>query len=150
MKVLVTLGTTPFDELLNAILALGIDDEHDLVVQSKHYDMSKFKNGFAFSDKIEDWYIWADVIITHAGAGSVYRNLEAGRKLIVVPNLSRKDKHQLELANYVNEQKYAQVCYEFTQLPDLISKAADYQYHVYNNDSFTGVKDIIKLFFPGQ
>jgi len=48
----------------------------------------------------------ADLIISHAGSGSVMESLEAGKKLIVVVNDQLMDNHQLELAEKMCAEGY--------------------------------------------
>jgi beta-1,4-N-acetylglucosaminyltransferase len=73
---------------------------------------------YKFMDQsaIETKYKEADIIITHVGAGTIYKLLELGKKFIVVPNLERIDKHQRDIADYISREKYAFVAYNFNQL----------------------------------
>jgi len=147
MKIFVTVGTTAFPELLNAINKQNIDKIYEMVVQSTQGDLSTFNNAFSFIDDIESWYNWADVIITHAGAGSVYNLLEKQKKLIVVPNTYRQDKHQLELANFVKRNKLALVCYDLTSLMAMLEEVLLMKFNQYSKDDFTGVNLIVDCLF---
>lgn len=52
----------------------------------------------------------ADLIISHAGAGSILDGLECKKNLIVVANQSLMDNHQLELAEQLYKDKYLYYC----------------------------------------
>ena len=53
----------------------------------------------------------ADLIISHAGAGSCLEALENRRRLLVVINESLMDNHQIELACALKECNYLEYCY---------------------------------------
>src|SRR5688572_15053114 len=101
-KVFVTVGTTPFPSLVRFFDMPS--NACEVVIQ--HADSSSVLNyakGFPFAPSLRDWQEWADVVVTHAGAGSVYELLERGQKAVVIPNLDRSDKHQLDLAAYIEK-----------------------------------------------
>lgn len=147
MKVLVTLGTTRFDELLSAIDKLDIDKQVELTVQGLGIADYAFSSKFEFSSDIQTWYEWADVIVTHAGAGSIYNLLEQGKKIIVVPNTFRKDKHQLDIAKYVEENDYGLVCYDLFSIGSCIEEASKRLIKPYTKTEFSGARDISKVLF---
>lgn len=147
MKVFVTLGTTPFTELINAIAEQQIDQKHELTIQSTTGNLNQFKQAFEFSYEINKWYDWADVIITHAGAGSVYRLLEQKKKLIVVPNMYRKDKHQIELGRFLERGQLSLVCHDLTQIRKLLLRVCTYEFKPYVKTDFYGINDIIDIMF---
>lgn len=111
MKIFVTVGTTPFDSLIKHIDS-NIINNYEIIAQ---ISTGKYKpqhmEFFDYTSEIEKYYNWADIVVTHAGAGSVYKLLEKNKNIIVIPNLDRVDKHQLELAKYVEINNYAQVFY---------------------------------------
>ena len=47
---------------------------------------------------------WADLIVSHAGSGSILESLSLGKRLVVVVNESLMDNHQAELANELDTQ----------------------------------------------
>jgi beta-1,4-N-acetylglucosaminyltransferase len=145
MKVFVTTGTTDFTELVEAVLTLS--DDYEIVVQTptayKNTDNCCF---IGFVKNIADYYQWADIIITHAGAGSVYKLLELERKILVVPNLTRNDKHQSQLANYVRDYNYGGVCYDLNTLESELKVCRFSCYYIYKNQSFSGINNILDLF----
>ncbi|KAJ1532447.1 N-acetylglucosaminyldiphosphodolichol N-acetylglucosaminyltransferase catalytic subunit alg13, partial [Cladochytrium tenue] len=153
MRVLVTVGTTRFDDLvaavasdacLTALVAAGVDElvvQHgacelpaslqrrganggDLTLNPPHSDHTGHgtnshpsDNGwtvpvrgadgretalrvvaFAYKPSIDEDMAAADLIISHAGSGTVLGALAASKPLIAVPNASLMHNHQVELA----------------------------------------------------
>lgn len=71
-----------------------------------------FVDYFRFKDSLQADIRNADLVISHAGAGSCLEILEAGKPLIVVINEELMGNHQLELAKqlYVDEHLYYSTC----------------------------------------
>ncbi|MCM0147562.1 glycosyltransferase [Photobacterium galatheae] len=149
MNVFVTTGTTSFSQLVDA--SLSQISNVDLIIQSpsvSSYSNSDFLNSlecFPFTSNIKHYYDWADVIITHAGAGTVYNLLEKGKKVIVVPNLTRRDKHQLDLATFLFEENLCEVCFDLNELGDSIASVTTKKFNRYRKDDFSGVDLILEL-----
>lgn len=145
MKIFVTTGTTDFTELVDAVLTLS--NQYEVVVQTPTaYKDTGNCRFFDFVRNISDYYQWADIIITHAGAGSVYKLLELEKKILVVPNLTRKDKHQSQLADYVRDSNYGGVCYDLNTLASELNICQSNNYDIYQNEAFSGIDDIMNLF----
>ncbi|KAK6530927.1 N-acetylglucosaminyldiphosphodolichol N-acetylglucosaminyltransferase catalytic subunit alg13 [Arthrobotrys megalospora] len=130
-SVFVTVGTTAFDALVKALLVPAVIIQlnrfgyTEINVQyGKGKDVyeaaftPEFKklaaelgtiiSGFEYeeSDKITELIREADLIISHAGSGTILDALRYQRAIIVVPNESLMDNHQAELANEMSKQKY--------------------------------------------
>ncbi|MGL4800922.1 MAG: PssE/Cps14G family polysaccharide biosynthesis glycosyltransferase [Cetobacterium sp.] len=115
MKIFVTVGTTPFESLIKYI-DTNIKN-HELIAQiSTGKYIPKKMESFDYKENIENYYKWADLIITHAGAGSVYKLLEMGKRIVVIPNIERLDNHQLELANFIEKNNYGEVFYKLEDI----------------------------------
>ena len=137
MTVLVTTGTTPFEGLIKSIDGLDNPEwtfKYQIALGSKYLPSSD--SYFFFSDKIEQLYISSDIVVCHAGAGTVFKLLEMKKMAVVVPNSERRDKHQLDLANYVDTNDYAIVCYDVKNIGDAILKARDFRPKVYIKEEF--------------
>lgn len=65
---------------------------------------------FHLSPSIEKYISSADLIISHAGAGSCLEALEAKKPLIVVTNESLMDNHQTELAEQLYKDGHLYYC----------------------------------------
>jgi UDP-N-acetylglucosamine transferase subunit ALG13 len=107
IRVFATVGTTRFDSLIRAVDSLDAT-EYELSAQIADglYEPSTVQF-FRFSSHIVDEYTNADIVITHAGAGTVYELLELSKPLLIVPNLERRDHHQLDLYHYMVSEGFA-------------------------------------------
>nr|GAT44014.1 glycosyltransferase family 1 protein [Mycena chlorophos] len=117
MLAFVTVGTFQFDALVDAVLdpallkALRNKGYTRLVVQ---YGLYQEPNAPTEREgvQIELWpakpslsadFERADLVIGHAGAGTILEVLRLGKPLIVVPNPTLLHNHQTELANALGE-----------------------------------------------
>ncbi|KAI3404637.2 ALG13 [Candida oxycetoniae] len=88
---------------------------------------------FPFSPNINDYIDQADVIISHAGTGSIIDSLYRNKKLIVVVNESLMDNHQEEIAREFVNSNY---CLRF-RYRDLLSEAFSTILHDLLNNNIT-------------
>ncbi|KAG4304423.1 hypothetical protein PORY_002133 [Pneumocystis oryctolagi] len=120
-KVFVTVGSTRFDALISSIQQKKIQEAliargfSKILVQ---YGNSKniFNNwkpiygleveGFNYTKDIGNAFKESDLIISHAGSGSIIEALELQKQLIVVVNETLMDNHQIELTEAMSCQKY--------------------------------------------
>ncbi|XP_057707074.1 UDP-N-acetylglucosamine transferase subunit ALG13 homolog isoform X1 [Corythoichthys intestinalis] len=122
--VFVTVGTTSFDDLIEeitsdeAVQALKHRGYERLVLQvgrgSVLPDPENFPHVslevFRFKPSILTDVERADLIISHAGAGSCLEALGAGKSLLVVVNDKLMDNHQLELARQLHKDSHLLYC----------------------------------------
>ncbi|MBI4043465.1 MAG: hypothetical protein HY393_01505 [Candidatus Diapherotrites archaeon] len=138
MNIFVAAGThpQPFDRLFRALDELkakgGLKDEvfaqtgHSAYVpksfESKSLlDLNEFNRRFA----------WADLVITHGGAGSILTAFEAGKKVMVVPRQKKFNEHtndhQLELARVLAVEGKALEVVDIKDLEKTIEKARTFK-----------------------
>jgi len=125
MLVFVTVGSTKFDALLqaaisepvltalhtkgfvrvvlqrgNSVLDLdcGASTRDSLTIRKGGLDIETWK----FKPSIQDEIERADLVISHAGSGTILDVLRSGKPLIVVPNPTLMDNHQEELALHLD------------------------------------------------
>lgn len=116
--ILVCVGASEykFDRLLKAIddlCAKGTLDGNEVVAQIGYTDYVP-QNYTFFNligrDEFQKYMESADLIITHAGTGSVIPPLKLGKKIIVFPRLEKYnehlDNHQLELRDVFTKAGY--------------------------------------------
>lgn len=108
IHVLVTVGTTSFDSLIKVLDRYSDEIQFVFQIANGKY-LVKYHESIDFIENIENIYSDFDLIITHAGAGTVYKLLESDIPFIVVPNTERSDKHQLELSKFVGMNLLAKV-----------------------------------------
>lgn len=123
--VFVTVGTTKFDNLITTVLsravleALSARNYRHLILQignsslepdcTARYGFHKIET-FKLSPSIGKYMQSADLVISHAGAGSVLEALEKRKHLIVVINDLLMDNHQVELAEQLYKDEYLYYC----------------------------------------
>lgn len=151
MKVFVTVGTTPFDSLIRHIDETFRTDQHEVTLQiaNGNYIPKRFPF-FRFVNNIESFYKSNDIVITHAGAGSIYKLLEIGKEMIIVPNMDRIDKHQMDIAKSMYDNEYAVMCVNFSELSLLIDKAGKFKLRKFKKDKFFGhlyIKEMIERLY---
>lgn len=147
MKLLVTVGTTPFDSLIKRIDEIELDGFVETLVQCAEGIPSHKYQSISFINGIENEYRQSDIIVTHAGAGSIYALLELQRRIVVVPNLDRDDSHQSDIAKFVEDNGYAKVCWDLKTLQEDIISACSFSPRVYNPTRFfvgKNISDLIK------
>lgn len=148
--ILVTVGTTSFDALIR-ILDKDIDGVNfTFQIGNGEYIPHHGKYDRFISD-LADQYTAFDLVISHAGAGSVYSLLDLSQtKALIVPNTERHDPHQIELSEFVRKQNYAEVKtldqlskepLEFI-LNDIMSK----KYNSYSKTDFFVTNEILDYF----
>ncbi|KAK4517730.1 uncharacterized protein ATC70_001072 [Mucor velutinosus] len=138
MSLFVTVGSTGFDDLihqttgsdfLNALSEAGI---RKVVYQFGSSEQVFAKNlqsyngkildldGYKYKASIAEDMEQADVIISHAGAGTILQALRMkNKKLIIVVNMSLMDNHQYQLAQAMHSSNYA-ICSGMSELTDTL------------------------------
>uniref|UniRef100_A0A7N0TA76 Glycosyl transferase family 28 C-terminal domain-containing protein n=1 Tax=Kalanchoe fedtschenkoi TaxID=63787 RepID=A0A7N0TA76_KALFE len=120
--VFVTVGTTSFDKLVRAVDTQEVKQElyrkgyTSLIIQMGRgsfiptkcagEDGSLAVDAFTFSSTIADHLKSADLVISHAGSGSIFETLRLSKPLIVVVNEDLMDNHQSELAEELADRKH--------------------------------------------
>ncbi len=118
MKTLVTAGSSGFHfgrlfKITDALCERGVLNPDDVTAQTGRIDYSVQHCrhfDYASSDKMEELQSKADLIICHAGTGTVTGALKKGKKVIVFPRLKEygehESDHQLDLAREFAEEGY--------------------------------------------
>ncbi|KAM4661295.1 UDP-N-acetylglucosamine transferase subunit ALG13-like isoform 2-T2 [Amazona ochrocephala] len=125
-SVFVTVGSTSFDDLIAAVCSPAALK----VLQSLGYkklvlqvgrcaldlallgspDVAVELEAFRYKESLVEDLRRADLVISHAGAGSCLETLEKGKPLIVVINEKLMNNHQLELAKQLHEDGHVLYC----------------------------------------
>lgn len=87
------------------------DDLNRIIMQNNSFKIV----AFAYDANIVNVIHESDVVISHAGTGSIIDTLRSNKKLIVVPNDKLMDNHQLEIANEFTKLNYC-LCYNVDEL----------------------------------
>lgn len=138
MNIFVTVGTTSFNSLIKSIDNLAINHPELKFIFQIADGEYKPSNGkyFMYIENIYHYYNSSDLIISHAGAGSIYSLLEINKKTIIVPNTERLDNHQLDIAHFIAENNYALVSWELKDIESNIEKSKTFNYQVFNKVPF--------------
>ena len=103
---------------------------------------------YRYKDSILDDIRQADLIISHAGAGSCMDVLERKKPLITVVNDELMHNHQLELAEKLNEEGYSLCCTPST-LVTTLNNANNFQFKIFTyNYDYKCALFIEKLLYP--
>ncbi|XP_075795300.1 uncharacterized protein LOC102450756 isoform X3 [Pelodiscus sinensis] len=122
-SVFVTVGTTCFEELI----AVVSTPETIQILQSLGYSRLVLQVGggaaptplrtpaftlevFRFRESLAEEFQRADLVISHAGAGTCLETLEKGKPLLVVINEKLMNNHQLELARQLYKDEHLFYC----------------------------------------
>lgn len=144
MKILVTVGHTQFNELIQAVDEQLQDGCYEVICQiADGVYKPRHHQYFAYSSEIEKHIEAVDLVITHAGAGSVFSLLEREKPVVVVPNTVRRDKHQLDIGQYVETHKFGRVCNSLIELGSAVESALHSTFVLYQREPFAGYDDIL-------
>jgi len=94
--IFVTVGTTPFNSLIESIDKSGLQEDFVLQTAEAEYVPKNYKH-ITFTDEVDKYFSDAEIIITHGGAGTLFRLLALNKKIIAVANEERSDKHQSDI-----------------------------------------------------
>lgn len=147
--IFVTLGTQKFQ--FNRLLMLldSLIDEnmiHDTVFcQSgytdyipKNFKCQDFLNKAEFDEKICE----SNIVITHAGVGTIIKSLQKRKKVIVIPRLAEYgehvDNHQIEIAEGFAKSGYVLICTDKESMKKCIDSINTFSIKEYesNNQRF--------------
>ncbi|MDH7508576.1 MAG: PssE/Cps14G family polysaccharide biosynthesis glycosyltransferase [Methanomassiliicoccales archaeon] len=124
--IFVTVGThnQGFERLIKKMdeIAGKIDQEVVMQIGSTDYEPKNAK-WFKFIESEDDvlgYYEKADVIVAHAGAGTLLTALSLGKRVIVVPRLKKFEEHiddqQIELAEALSREGKIIAVYDIEEL----------------------------------
>ena len=127
--IFVTVGThhDPFGRLIDALAGLPADE---LVVQHGHSPApARAREAVAFLpfEELVERIRAADVVITHAGVGSILLALREGRTPLVVPRRrahgEHVDDHQVEFTAALADAGKVVPVWDVARLPELVARA---------------------------
>ena len=89
----------------------------------KNADHMKFMSRKEFEDMI----MKSDVVVTHAGVGSIIQILDAGKPIVVVPRRKHLNEHvndhQMDITKEFEESNIVTACYDVSNLEKKIKQA---------------------------
>ena len=140
-QVYVTVGSGSFDQLITAVDCCFTEVVNNQLELEFCCQIGKGKVKpslpyFRFSDDFRTFYQNAAVIITHGVAGTVFELLDMGKKIVLVPNTFRLDKHQQDLAWFIEQHRYGVVCHSLDTLADCVTQALEQDFVPYKKEPF--------------
>lgn len=151
--ILVTIGTQKqsFKRLFNYINSFNIKEK--IIIQggkgkytftNPNIEYHDFFNYDEMNQKIDE----ARIIITHGGGGTIFKALEKGKKIIVVPRLKEYkehiNNHQLEITKYLVNSNYVLMALTKEQLFDNINTIEKHKFSKYQNNKENFILNIEK------
>jgi UDP-N-acetylglucosamine transferase subunit ALG13 len=139
LRIFVTTGTgieynfSRLLKILDNICEKGYIDSSQLIVQCvdnfipTNFSMIRILSNDKFIANLEI----ADLVISHAGTGSVTKALAMGKKLIIFPRLEKfqehGDNHQLDICNLFKTKGYALIALDENELINAINESIHFQ-----------------------
>ena len=150
--IFVTLGTQDkgFNRLLEAVdkEIINVIIKEEVIVQAGHTDYES-KNMKIYKllpmDEFDKYIKECNLLITHAGVGSIMTGLNNNKKIIAAARLSKygehNNDHQIEIATEFSKLGYILYLEDFNKLGDLIKKIKDFKPKKYeeNNSKFVKI-----------
>ncbi|KAJ3424176.1 asparagine linked glycosylation (alg) [Anaeramoeba flamelloides] len=134
MNIFVTVGTTSFvtlieridtPEFLDQLISKGFKS---ITIQTGKIDykpkhLPKYQNleseVYGLKPSIAQDFQKCDLVISHAGAGTIFEALYLKKSLIVVANNTLMDNHQVEIAEEMKKKKYLDYCSDVSRLVEV-------------------------------
>lgn len=144
--IFVTVGTTAFDSLIQTVDEISTQIEEKIICQiADGKYVPKNCEYFRFKTTLEEEFKKADLVICHGGAGTLFNLLGLHKRVISVPNLERKDKHQTDLIDTLSEDNYIISCYKLSELETKIRSSRKVSLKLYENSECRIAEEIIKF-----
>jgi len=149
--ILILLGTQdkPFTRLLEVVdKAIKKGDIKEEVIAQIGFTKYSSENIKTFDlipkDEYEKIISEADLIITHAGVGSILTGLKKNKKVIAAARLKEygehTNNHQLEILNEFNNKGYILKLDKFNELPKILKKAKTFKPQKYTSNNAKFIK----------
>ena len=105
----------------------------------------KYKE-FVTQDEFNKYLDEARLIITHAGTGVIVNAIKKGKKVIVIPRLSKfgehVDDHQIQLLNEFANMNLIETCIDEKELKEKIQQIDNKEFKKYDSNNENFIKDI--------
>lgn len=144
MKIFATVGTIKFDKLIKEMDKIAKEGEHEIKVQIGKGDYEPINcKWFRFSDGLFNEYMWADLVIAHEGAGTIFELVRMGKKAIIVENYETGKNSDL-LEEFYKE-GYLLWCDDLKNLNNEIIHSKEFKLNEYKPKPCTIHKEIMEF-----
>lgn len=141
--VLVMVGTQKqqFVRLFNMVENSKVLENEEIIAQigNTKFSSNKIKCfSFIENEELQKYINEADLIICHAGVGTIFEALHQNKKIIAVPRLpefkEHVDAHQLEICDALEKEGYILVCNKDDDFDKIVEKSKKYKFKKYKRD----------------
>lgn len=154
--IFVTVGNhfQPFDRLIKEVDELASKGKiNDVFIQtgySKYRPVNCKYEAFIDQNRFNELICMAQVVIVHAGSGTIMTCLRYGKVPVVVPRRKKfgehTNDHQLELAHALSLEGKVIEVKDLDNLPNYIAKARSVHYDYNNQNTGIGIINLIEDF----
>lgn len=132
--IFVTVGTQlPFDRLINAVDAWAINHpDVEIVAQvgPTHLKPQNMRySSFLSPDKIEEYFVRASLIVSHAGMGSILTALRYRKPILILPRRAplseHRNDHQMATAKWLCNRPGITVAWAETEIAEKLDSRDD-------------------------
>ncbi len=122
--IFVTVGTTDFDLLVEAMDRLAPELGEEVVAQigRGEYEPEQV-HWFRLAPSLEPYYRDADIVVSHGGLGTVIEVASMGKPLVALSNPDRYDMHQDDLLRYMEQEGHLLWCRDLSDLEEDLRRA---------------------------
>lgn len=116
-----TVGTSRFDELVEAMDKIAPEMDEEVVIQMGNgkYIPKNCKH-FTFDDDLLKYFEKADIVVAHGGAGITFEVLNLGKKLISIENPHVLEGHQRDLLGKLSQDGLLIWCKDLNKIENCI------------------------------
>ncbi len=131
--IFVTVGTSDFDQLVEAIdhLSPAIDDQIIIQIGNGEYIPRNCEH-FCFAPSLDSYYDKADIVVAHGGLGTTMEVLAKRKKLLSVENTTCVDDHQTDILGVLDKKRHLIWCRDLDDLPSLLKNMPNVTLEPYN------------------
>lgn len=128
MSLFVTVGTTSFDDLIRVVDSPSVKSElaskgfKEIICQIGQGSYIPSLPNVRTVPNLNDFINSSDLVIAHAGAGTILDVLRLHKKLIVVVNPKLMNNHQVEIAETLQKSSHLLMCAGPDQLLSVLTK----------------------------
>lgn len=159
--ILVTLGSSQFkfERLLKYVdrLLENLLKDEEVIIQAGYtnYNSEKLKIfSMIEEEKFEELLKDADIVITHAGVGTIIKALKYGKKIIVCPRLKKfnehVDDHQIEISKMFEKDNFVLMARNENELEEKIKAIKNFVPTKFESNKERMNELIIKLIDEGK
>ncbi len=143
MKIFIMFGTQDksFSRFFEVLKKSKFIHENEVIIQSGYTEgqiEGVYIQNYFSEQEIQEHINSADIIITHAGIGSIINCLKQKKRIIVVPRLAKykeqSNDHQLQIMEKYSSQGYIYPVYNLIEIDEAVEAILDFQPKEYCSD----------------